>query len=271
MIPAASQTGLQLNMRHFRKGVVFMANYTYDDIFEVDTSKHGTGGALNMRQYARTSSQLVCTIPQGYPLDCDKEQEKNNWMPCTYDGARGFVMSKFLVGTKAYGTQPTSGAGNYNGSDSLNCKATVRVSNLPLYSSDDETSTVLKKIPNGATIYVNTSMVAMKEWLRAVYSNTMGFVKHKNIEVYPKNTSYVVSACQRYGAPLLKKGMTSDYVGILSQDLRNAGWHTMTGGTTFNDEIYQIVREFQSEYGLSVDGVVGNATKEKLYSITMFG
>mgnify|MGYP002295464731 CR=1 FL=1 len=111
-------------------------------------------------------------------------------------------------------------------------------------------------------------MVAIKNWLRAVYNNKMGFVQHKNIEVYPKNTSYVVAACQRYGAPLLKKGQTSDYVMVLAQDLRNAGWHTLSGGRTFDDDIYQAVREFQSEYGLSVDGVVGNATKEKLYRKT---
>lgn len=248
-----------------------MATYTYDDIFEVDTSKYGNGKSLNMRQTPSTSGQLVCTIPQGYPLDCDKEKESNNWMPCTYQGANGFVMSKFLVGTKAYGTNPTSGAGNYNGSDSLNCKATVRVSNLPLYSSDDESSSVVARIPNGATIYVNTSMVAIKNWVRAVYNNQMGFVLHKNIEVYPKNTSYVVSACQRYGAPLLKKGQSSDYVMTFAQDLRNAGWHTLSSGRTFDDELYQAVREFQSQYGLSVDGVVGNATKEKLYRITVFG
>ena len=57
----------------------------------------------------------------------------------------------------------------------------------------------------------------------------------------------------------------------VAQDLRNAGWHTLSGGRTFDDEIYQAVREFQSEYGLSVDGIVGNATKEKLYDITIFG
>lgn len=248
-----------------------MATYIYDDTFEVDTSKHGTGGSLNMRQSASSKSKVLANIPQSYPLDCDKENESNNWMPCKYEGMHGFVMSKFLVGTKAYGANSTSGAGNYNGYSSLDCKATVRVANLPLYSSDDENSTVLTRIPNGATIYVNTSMVAVKNWLRAVYNNKMGFVQHKNIEVYPKNTSYVVAACQRYGAPLLKKGQTSDYVMVLAQDLRNAGWHTLSGGRTFDDDIYQAVREFQSEYGLSVDGVVGNATKEKLYRITMFG
>lgn len=99
----------------------------------------------------------------------------------------------------------------------------------------------------------------------------MGFVKHKNIEVYPQNTSYVVSACQRYGAHLLKQGQTSEYIRTFAQDLRNAGWHTLAAGSTFTDELYQAVREFQSEYGLSVDGIVGNATKEKLYDITIFG
>ena len=69
-----------------------MVTYNYNDIFEVDTSKHGTGGSLNMRQKASSSSQVIANIPQGYPLDCDKKNESNNWMPCTYEGARGFVI-----------------------------------------------------------------------------------------------------------------------------------------------------------------------------------
>ena len=69
----------------------------------------------------------------------------------------------------------------------------------------------------------------------------------------------------------MKKGQSSDYVMTFAQDLRNAGWHTLSSGRTFGDELYQAVREFQSQYGLSVDGVVGNATKEKLYRITVFG
>lgn len=248
-----------------------MATYNYDDTFEVDTSKYGTGGSLNMRQTPSSNGKLICTIPQSYPLKCDKEKESNNWMPCTYEGAYGFVMSKFLIGTNAYGTSSTSGAGNYDGYSSLDCTATVRVANLPLYSSDDTSSTVLTKIPNGVTIYVNTAQVAIKNWLRVVYNNKMGFVLHKNIEVHPKNTSYVVSACQRYGAPLLKKGQTSDYVMVFAQDLRNDGWHTLSSGRTFDDELYQAVREFQGQYGLTVDGIVGNATKERLYINYKFG
>lgn len=248
-----------------------MATYIYDDTFEVDTSKHGTGGSLNMREKPTPGSTLVCRIPQSSPLKCDKEREANNWMPCTYNSGYGFVMSKFLIGTAAYGTDSTSGAGNYDGYSSIECSATVRVSSLSLYTSPDTSSKVITTIPNGATIYVSSSTAPTKNWLLAVYNNKMGYVLHKNIEVYPSNYTSLVSACQRYGAPLLKKGQTSDYVMVFVQDIRNAGWHTLSSGRTFDDELYKAVREFQSRYGLKVDGIVGNETKLKLFGITNFG
>ena len=56
-----------------------------------------------------------------------------------------------------------------------------------------------------------------------------------------------------------------------AQDLRDHGWHTLSSGRTFDDELYQAVREFQSQKGLTVDGIVRNATKETLYKMYRFG
>lgn len=249
-----------------------MATYIYDDTFEVDTSKHGTGGSLNMREKPTPGSTLVCRIPQSSPLKCDKEREANNWMPCTYNSGYGFVMSKFLIGTAAYGTDSTSGAGNYDGVSNVDRTAIVRVSNLALHETCDDSSRVLLYIPNGATIHVSsTGCAAIGYWLHAVYKNTIGFVRHKNIEIASSNNSSVVKACMRYGAPLLKKGQTSDYVMVLAQDLRSIGWHTLSTGNYFDDDLYNAVREFQKEQGLSVDGIVGNDTKSKLYAIVTYG
>ena len=51
--------------------------YVYDDLFEVDTSKLGTGRTLNTRQNASGKSKVLANILQSYPLDCDKENESN--------------------------------------------------------------------------------------------------------------------------------------------------------------------------------------------------
>lgn len=118
--------------------------YNYNDIMEVDTNKYGNGGSLNMRETPSTNGDLITTIPNRYPLDCDKEAESNGWLPCYYADSYGFVMAKHVKGTAAYGAPPYAGQpGNYDGSSTLNCKATVRGGSLALRSSDDGTGSVI--------------------------------------------------------------------------------------------------------------------------------
>jgi len=246
-------------------------NYNYDDIMEVDTSKYGNGKSLNMREIPSQDGALITTIPNKYPLSCDKEAESNGWLPCYYADSYGFVMAKFVKGTAAYGSTPAGQPGNYDGRSTLNCKATVRGSSLALRASDDLSSKAILYIPENKKIDVNTSFVYITEWLRAVYNNQMGFVKHAYLEVHPSETSYVVAACERYGAALLRKGQANDYVGIFKKDLWDMGWNNMDLNGTFDSAMDKAVREFQAQNGLSVDGVVGNATKERLYKMVQFG
>ena len=246
--------------------------YVYNDPFVVDTVKHGSGGTLNFRERPSTvNSSVLATIPNRTQIYCDKEQEANNWMPCTYNGWYGFVQSKFLIGTNAYGTSSSTGAGNYDGISNVNCKATVRGGSLNMRAQDEDNAAILLSIPNGATIHVANTFVGQLVWLRAVYNNTMGFVKHQFIEIHPSQTSYVVHACMRYGAPLLRKGSTGQYVTQLASDMRSYFQKSISTGSTFDDELYNAVKEVQAEYGLTQDGIVGNDTKEALYRFIEFG
>lgn len=245
--------------------------YNYNDPFVVETAKHGTGTSLNMRQYASTNAMILIQIPNLTEIMCDAEQESDDWMPCKYEGWRGFVQSKFLRGTEAYGSTSSTGAGNYDGVSSVDCKAIVRGGSLNLRASESTDSSALASIPNGTTIDVSSYTCQMAVWLRAVYNNKLGYVMHQYIEILDRD-SYVVQACMRYGAALLKKGMSGSNVRQLAEDLRNyGGMHNLPTGTTFTDELDQAVRSFQAQHGLDVDGVVGNATKECLYDIVNGG
>lgn len=245
--------------------------YNYNDNLRVNTTKHGNGGSLNMRETPSSNGRLITTIPNGTSLPCDLEAESNGWVPCFYMDSYGYVMAKFIEGTDAFGTPSAGEAGNYDGASTINCKATVRGGSLALRNSDDSTGTVIHYIPEDTVIDVNTSAVAITNWLRAVHNNTMGFVRHQYLEVHPSRTSYVVAGCQRYGAPLLSKGASNSYVGILKQDLWNLGWNGMSLNNSFDSALEAAVKEFQSDYGLDDDGIVGNATKDKLYRVVTFG
>lgn len=266
MIPAASQTGLRFNLRHFRKGVVFMAYYTYNDDIEVETKRHGNGKSVNMREIPSMDGKVITQVLNGTVLKGDKAHEINDWMPCAYADSYGFIMSKFIRGTSAYGPATISGAGNYDGISDIECKAKVAADGgVNLRATCSTSGTKITTIPNGATIYVSNSGAYMAEWLRAVYNNQMGFVKHQYIEVFPAQTTHIVTACQRYGAALLKKGQSNSNIAVLKQDLHQLGWTNLTLNRSFDDATYQAVKEFQGQHGLSQDGIVGNATKEALF------
>jgi len=73
---------------------------TYPDLMEVDTNKHGSGGTLNMRLEPKPNGHLILEIPNRSPIYCNAAREANGWIPCTFEGAYGYVMSKFIVGTR---------------------------------------------------------------------------------------------------------------------------------------------------------------------------
>lgn len=244
---------------------------TYPNLMEVDTFEHGNGGPLNMRLTPSLSGHLILTIPNRSPIYCNAASEANGWIACTFQGAYGYVMSKFIVGTNAYGsTTPTPGsAGNYDGRLNLHCKATVRGGRLALRNAD--TDSLILYIPDGKKIAVNTNAVQVSDRLRAVYANTMGTVRHAYIEVHYTPAYYGVWACQKYGAPLLRKGDSNANVRKFKEDLRNAGAHHLQLSNSFDEEMYQAVRAFQSNHNLQVDGIVGIDTKERLFCSAQFG
>ncbi len=60
--------------------------------------------------------------------------------------------------------------------------------------------------------------------------------------------------------PQLEKGESGEWVQYLQQLLQSAGRWTSDANGTFGDELEQAVTQFQSDHGLSADGVVGAST-----------
>lgn len=76
----------------------------------------------------------------------------------------------------------------------------------------------------------------------------------------------------RYGAALLKKGMSGSNVRQWLRTSANYGGSIIClRGLPLQMNSDQAVKSFQAEHGLGVDGVVGNATKECLYKLVRFG
>ena len=241
---------------------------TYETLTEVDTSKYGNGKGLNIRQTASSKGKVLIVAPNKSPIYVNSASESSGWIAVKYDGWNGYAMSKFIKGTSAYGTS-SSGGGNYDGTN-INCKAKTTTS-TKLYASADNNATVLVTIPSGKTIAVDSDLVPIATWLRAVYNNKFGYVKHATLNISKTPKYYGVKACVRYGAALLQQGAQNEYVRVFKKDLYDAGWHNLTLNNTFDAEMKAAVKAFQTQEGISSDGIIGTDTKEKMYRVAEFG
>lgn len=247
-----------------------MSTTIYDWATDVDTSRFGDGGSLNLRSDA--NGTLVGTIPNGAQVHCASADRNNEWIRCKYNGQMGYVMSKFIVGTAAYNAgNPTNGSGNYNPPNTVNCKATVRGSNVRLYTSPDTSSNSIL-VANGTSIYVSSQSVnglPIMVWLRAAYNNKLYYVEHNKIEVHPALVHYGCCGCERYGEGLLQEGNTNCYQ--MKSDMYHLGWNNLALNSIFDAATEEAVKDFQRECGLQIDGIVGMDTKGKLYEWWTFG
>lgn len=58
--------------------------YNYSAFYQAGTSKHGTGGCLNLRRYRTQNSQLPEQIPNSSPINCSPNSESDDWIACKH-------------------------------------------------------------------------------------------------------------------------------------------------------------------------------------------
>jgi peptidoglycan hydrolase-like protein with peptidoglycan-binding domain len=76
----------------------------------------------------------------------------------------------------------------------------------------------------------------------------------------------VASAATKFGSRALSVGMSGNDVKLLQRDLTASGFDTTATGD-FTRSTQHAVVDFQKQYKLSADGVVGNATFRKLFAV----
>lgn len=69
------------------------------------------------------------------------------------------------------------------------------------------------------------------------------------------------------GTQTLKKGMSLEAVRVLQTQLKALGYYTGTVTGSFGTQTKQAVMDFQRKNGLTADGIVGSATRGRLYAV----
>ena len=95
----------------------------------------------------------------------------------------------------------------------------------------------------------------------------LGFIFIFNIFIFISVNPQAVGA---FSAQVIQKGATGDDVVELQARLQNIGFYTGKIDGKFGWSTYWALRNFQSDFGLPIDGLAGKSTKNKLVKASHF-
>ncbi len=119
-----------------------------------------TGGGLNLRASASTSSKLLIQIPNNTQIVVSDYGGDSNWYCTTYSGYSGFVMKQYVAVLENVALK--------------SCTVTGGGLNLRLYPATNAPSPI--QIPNNTPLTVQSHN---NEWSSTTYSGNSGFVLTK--------------------------------------------------------------------------------------------
>lgn len=196
-----------------------------------------TGGGLNLRASASTSSNRLIQIPNNTAIVVSDYSGNSSWYCTTYGGYSGFVMKQYvtILGTVATRSCTVTGGG------------------LNLRQAPSTSANTLIQIPN------NTSVTAQTHndiWSSTTYSGYSGFVMSQYLT-------------ENSGSGSLSLGMEGPAVSAMQQKLMGKHYYYGHSDGVFDARTEWAVKYFQSRNGLTVDGIVGTNTMAELNSRSM--
>ncbi len=129
---------------------------------------------------------------------------------------------------------------------------------------------LIDRIPYGAAVTEHsTSYSGNEQWSYITYNRTTGYVMTKYLSTTDPNggNTHPTSQSQAFGTYTLRQGQTSYYVKNLQLALNDLGYGAGTADGIFGSNTLAAVQDFQTDNGLTVDGLVGSATKECLWNL----
>jgi len=229
-----------------------------------------TGGSLNLRAEARSTARVLTTIPNGTALTLVTRGD--TWCGVIYGGRMGFVMTAFLAFSAAAPTAvPTAAptiaptAAPFSQDAVGTGLVTTSGGKLNLREAPRDTARVIAEIPNAAALTVTGRG---DTWCSVVYNGQAGYVMTKFITVL--GGAQVQENPDREEDPsaftrVLKKGMTGADVQWVQGRLLALGY-TLTASNVYDDATFAAVRAFQTQNGLTADGLAGSQTFAALKS-----
>ena len=223
-----------------------------------------SGGSLNLREYARTNAKVLTTIPNGTLLSISSRGSV--WCGTAYNGFAGYVMTSFLSfpGDPVIvpSAQPTAAPTPVPGGNTALGTALVTTSggSVNLRADASSGARVIASVPNAGivTVYSRGST-----WCAVSYNGTNGYIMTQYLTFLSGSVPVTDTDAEDEDPSAytrtLKKGMTGADVTWVQHRLQDLGY-TVNVTNVYDDATFNAVKAFQTQNGLTADGLAGSQT-----------
>ena len=222
-----------------------------------------SGGSLNLRQEASSGARILTTIPNGTQITV--YSRGSSWCSVYYFngsvGMTGYVMTSFLYfPSSAVTPTPTPTVTSTPSSGTVSALVTTSGGSLNLRESASASARVLTTLPNASTVLVTSRG---SDWCAVTYRNISGYVMTKFLTFINGSSATVPPTAEEDDPSVykrtLKSGMTGDDVLWVQGRLLELGYDVSIT-SSYDSKTVSAVKAFQSQNGLSVDGLAGSQT-----------
>ncbi|MBQ7454978.1 MAG: SH3 domain-containing protein [Clostridia bacterium] len=234
------------------------------------------GGKLNLREGAGTNYKILTQIPNNSAVTVIVRGV--TWSQVSYAGVTGYVQSKFLRfdGSAAVVTPTPSptpapsavGALTLHYGEFRYGIVQTDSGSLNIRKGPGTNYTRISEVRDG-TLLVITAVEG--DWCAVYYGDIEGYVMLQYLVVQP--VSGEVEDMSQYDTSIITRVLRSGYSGedvsLLQTRLAELNYLASVTGT-YDDATVAAVRNFQSQNGLTVDGLAGSNTVALLFSAGAF-
>ena len=223
-----------------------------------------SGGSLNLREEARSNAKILLRIPNEARVDVTARGSA--WCAVQYQNVSGYVMTKFLTfsaSPASFATPsptPAPTAPQNSGSAVGTALVTTSGGTLNLRTEASSNARVLLAMPNASSVTVYSRG---ETWSQISYNGTKGYCLTQYL-TFLGNSVPIKDADAEDDDPsaftrVLKKGMTGGDVTWVQNRLIALGY-TLTLTNLYDDATFSAVKAFQTQNGLTADGLAGAQT-----------
>lgn len=226
------------------------------------------GGGVNVRETKSTSSFRLGTIPDGARVNivtCD-----STWATLVYNGTPAFIQHRYI-------DSPPDG---YGWGLTENERALCNGNSVNVRASASTSASVVGTLSKGVAVTVyDFSMVGNYTWYRIGSGRWVRGDYLAPASGYTGDTDVSTNEIPNNQYEMFGPSTQTLRRGDQGQAVRNLQ-HTLIVGRYLNEDLIHseadgifgsrtetAVREFQEKNGLTVDGIVGSATKAKLWEL----